>query len=110
MKKSCLFSLRSAAVDRMCYAFKFHVATLYFILTLKIMLPPARTMTLVASFCSCVSMFCLSERMWSIQGENLFIWSRWMQGMFSASRFLVRALSVAMVGLWVAVGWTVYGK
>jgi hypothetical protein len=103
----CFAPLRSTAVDKMCDAFKLHVVTLYLILVVKLALPSARTTTLVASFCSCLSIFCLSERFWGIQGETPFIWSPRVRCMFSVSRWVVRALSLVMVGLWAVLGWRV---
>jgi hypothetical protein len=102
-------SPRGVVVEKMSDIIKAHACMLYVIMLAKSVVLSNKHATLLAAFCACVNVVCASERIWSVQAENLFIWGKATQIVFFWSKIVCRASAVLMLGLWVVVFKTVFG-
>ncbi len=103
----CFAPLRAAVVNKMCDTIKEHAGVMYLILFAKLLLPRCREATLAAALCACVNIVWATERIWRVQTKNFFIWDELTQRLFLALRSVSRALEVIMLGLWLAVFFTI---
>ena len=94
-------SPRAIVVDQMFDVIKAHAILLYVIMVAKSFIPNRKQAALAMAFCACVNIVCASERIWSVQAKNIFIWNKLTQHLFILSKNICRVSAVMMLGMWI---------
>ena len=94
-------SPRAVVVDQMCDVIKSHAFLLYVIMVAKSFIPNRKQAALAMAFCACVNIVCASERIWSVQSKNIYIWNKLTQNLFILSKNICRVSAVMMLGMWI---------